>query len=467
MNIKRFFGKNSRQALNKVRMALGEDAIIISNRAVEGGNEIMAVSEAEIHAATEPDKAQLSHQVPEAPMMPPSMAAPVQAIQDEAPTDFDNAPTLLSVLQGNQPQIESPSLDGLDMDAVPETAQATTLDVTDRGAKHPSQPQQDDLSETIQYLLAEMRDMRNQVNAQFTAMHWNNQLQSDPVKSKVISALLSAKYSAALSRKITDKLPPKLDQTGALAWTKNVLSNNLQVVEDEETLFNQGGVYAIVGPTGVGKTTTTAKIAARYVMKYGTESLGLITTDGYRVGGHEQLRIYGKILGVMVHAVKDEDDLKIALNELKNKRMILIDTVGISQRDQMVTEQIDMLSKTGMPIQKLLCLNATCTGETLSDVIKTYKGRAMDGCIITKLDEAASSGSVLDVVIREKIKLYYTTHGQRVPEDIGIADKQALVSQSLALDSNSWAYQYLDEELPFVIADQAAANMASQERNHA
>lgn len=155
------------------------------------------------------------------------------------------------------------------------------------------------------------------------------------MKAGVLSMLLNAGFSASLSRQLAEKLPEeingqKMDGERARTWVKNILALNLKAMQAEEELFDQGGIFALIGPTGVGKTTTTAKLAARYVMRHGTQNLGIITTDAYRIGGHEQLRIYGKILGVMVHAVKDEADLKIALNELKNKHTILIDTVGVS-----------------------------------------------------------------------------------------------------------------------------------------
>jgi flagellar biosynthesis protein FlhF len=198
-------------------------------------------------------------------------------------------------------------------------------------------------------------------------------------------------------------------------------------------------------------------------MKHGTQNIGLITTDAYRIGGHEQLRIYGKILGVMVHAVKDEADLKIALNELKNKHTILIDTVGVSQRDRMVAEQIAMLSNTKTPIKKLLCLNATSTGETLTDVIRAYKGKGLDGCIITKLDEAATIGSALDVAIREKLRLYYVANGQRVPEDIHMANKGYLIQLALQTNTaNNRPFQLLNEELPYIMGNTQGAANSSQ-----
>ncbi|MDO8961309.1 MAG: flagellar biosynthesis protein FlhF [Methylophilus sp.] len=476
MNIKRFFGKNSREALSMVRKALGEDAVIISNRASNGGNEILAVSESDMHAMANqfsPLNADM--------LDSPTIQQPMEEFDEE---DYADAPTLLSILNQNKRAPKEPEY-------VPERPKAATPAPAPRRAppapasyEQPSyaQPHFDmhaqeaiagmshqELSEQFSMMLSEMRGMRNSVQTQLTTMTWNNHLQNNPVKAKILSTLLAANFSASLSRQLAEKLPNSLDMAKASAWIKGALARNLDTIKDESELLDQGGVFALVGPTGVGKTTTTAKLAARYVMKHGTQNLGLITTDGYRIGGHEQLRIYGKILGVMVYAVKDEADLKIALNELKNKHTILIDTVGVSQRDRMVTEQIAMLSNMNVKIKKLLCLNATCTGETLTDVIRAYKGRALDGCIITKLDEAATVGNTLDVIIREKLKLYYTTHGQRVPEDIKVANKVELISRAMTLNSTSWPFQYLEEELPFVVAniDNYADYIKATEVGHA
>ena len=203
-------------------------------------------------------------------------------------------------------------------------------------------------------------------------------------------------------------------------------------------------------------------------MKHGTHNLGLITTDAYRIGGHEQLRIYGKILGVMVHTVKDEADLQIALNELKGKHTVLIDTVGVSQRDQMVGEQIAMLSNTDTPIKRLLCLNATSTGETLANVVKAYKGKGLDGCIMTKIDEAATIGNALDVIIREKLKLHYATNGQRVPEDILIANKEQLIQDALNHESLQYLpFKFLADELPLVMGNTISSANQTAEAHYA
>jgi flagellar biosynthesis protein FlhF len=466
MNIKRFFGKNSREALNLVRKALGEDAVIISNKSTDGGTEIMAVSEADMQAMA--NEHAVIERKPSKEVMP--------AFEEESPnigfsdTDaFEDAPTLLSLISQNKSRVTQAEPKQVAMPSEPlarhNTKQNTV--VQNAAVQNASNAQHQELNEKINMIISEMRGMRNRMETQLSTLTWNQQLQSNPIKSKVINTLLSANFSAALARQLAERLPNNLDLNGSINWVKNILARNLITINDESEILNQGGVFALVGPTGVGKTTTTAKLAARYVMKHGTENLGLITTDGYRVGGHEQLRIYGKILGVMVYAVKDEADLKIALNELKNKHTILVDTVGVSQRDQMVTQQIAMLKKAPVEIKKLLCLNATSTGETLSDVIKAYKGRALDGCIITKIDEAASIGNALDVVIREKIKLYYTTNGQRVPEDIHIANRDNLISRALTLNTSTWPYQYTDDELPHLLANANNALRSATEVNHA
>jgi flagellar biosynthesis protein FlhF len=457
MNIKRFFGKNSREALSQVRKELGEDAIILSNRSMNGGNEIMAFMEEDMHAmiAKQAD----------------------QAEQGNSKIDEDNEPkTLLSLVnKKNRTQDSEISVDKTKaISSKVEKSEEIKHDKTKK-KNTPLESSSDTTNQQVSgqqmaEMLNEMRAMRRVVESQLTTISWSNILQRDPIKSNILNTLLAAGFSASQSRQLTERLPADLDNDKASAWIKTTLAKNLITVEDETEVLDQGGIFALIGPTGVGKTTTMAKLAARYVMKHGTQDLGLITTDAYRVGGYEQLRIYGKILGVMVHAVKDEADLKIALGELKNKHTILIDTVGVSQRDQMVAEQISMFSSTNTPIKRLLCLNATSTGETLADVIKAYKGKGLDGCIITKIDEAATIGNVLDVVIREKIKLYYTTNGQRVPEDIHLANKQQLIEHALELSSaRSWPFQLMDEELPFVMGSSMHSENSSQlmEMNYA
>ena len=476
MNIKRFFGKNSREALSMVRRELGDNAVILSNRAMNGGNEIMAFKEEDMNAMVARDENK--H----------------RSFNEES----HNAPTLLSLLNKNNRDNEtdirlnadeslSTEIDKYDeivrraelknnlvmnkqaevqKQAAPQRQATTQKPVVQQTTSQTTRPIQlsspmpsSQSNQQMTDMLNEMRNMRSVIESQLTTISWGNIQKRDPIKSKMLSMLLSAGFSASLSRQLTEKMPDNLDEAKANTWIRTILNINLNTIENDTEMLDEGGIFALIGPTGVGKTTTTAKLAARYVMKHGTQNLGLITTDAYRIGGHEQLRIYGKILGVMVHAVKDEADLKIALNELKNKHTILIDTVGVSQRDHMVAEQIAMLSSTNMPVKKLLCLNATSTGETLSDVIKAYKRTGLDGSIITKLDEAATIGNVLDVVIREKLKLFYIANGQRVPEDIHVANKAYLIQHALkSRAASNQPFQFLMEELPFIMGNTIDTN---------
>lgn len=473
MNLKRFFGKNSREALNMVRKTLGENAVIISNRAVEGGNEIIAVQEEEMNAlamnnysfndtpsakngvAETPLPKEVSQHMPEiAPItllemlnkknQSNSLSHPSQ--HDFSNVRGDNTPTQNEVRAPARATLSNPI--DLNLSALHTTPAAPNHEMT--------------------AILNEMRTMRSAIESQLTTLSWASIQQREPIKAQILSTLLSAGFSAALSRQLAEKLPANLDYGKAIAWLKSVLSRNLHSVEDEAEMLGHGGVFALIGPTGVGKTTTVAKLAARYVMKHGTHNLGLITTDAYRIGGHEQLRIYGKILGVMVHTVKDEADLQIALNELKGKHTVLIDTVGVSQRDQMVGEQIAMLSNTDTPIKRLLCLNATSTGETLANVVKAYKGKGLDGCIMTKIDEAATIGNALDVIIREKLKLHYATNGQRVPEDILIANKEQLIQDALNHESLQYLpFKFLADELPLVMGNTMTSAHQAVEAHYA
>jgi flagellar biosynthesis protein FlhF len=291
--------------------------------------------------------------------------------------------------------------------------------------------------------------MRGMMQQQLAEISWSNTQKKEPLKAQLMRDMLSAGFSAGLSRYLIDNMPKSQDQQHGHAWLKAILANNLNAMANDNDMLEAGGVFALVGPTGVGKTTTTAKLAARCVMRHGANKLALITTDGYRIGGYEQLRIYGKILGVMVHAVKDEADLRIALSELKNKHTVLIDTVGMSQRDKQVAEQVAMLS--GANVNKLLCLNATSNGDTLTEVIRSYQGAGLSGCIITKMDEAAHIGSVLDAVIRHKLTLYYLANGQRVPEDLHLANRQYLVDHAFRYRPAHSAWQVQDEDLPLLM----------------
>jgi len=236
------------------------------------------------------------------------------------------------------------------------------------------------------------------------------------------------------------------------------------VMENEDALMERGGVFALMGPTGVGKTTTTAKLAARCVMRFGASKVALLTTDSYRIGGHEQLRIFGKILGVSVHAVKDAADLQLALAELRNKHIVLIDTIGMSQRDRALSDQIAMLHGANAPVQRLLLLNATSHGDTLNEVVQAYRSAAeypdLAGCILTKLDEATHLGGVLDTVIRYKLPVHYVSTGQKVPENLYVASTKFLLKSAFCVPRDGSPFVPQDEDMPTLLSALTARSTA-------
>ncbi|HEY4074647.1 MAG TPA: flagellar biosynthesis protein FlhF [Herbaspirillum sp.] len=471
MNVKKFVAASSREAWRNVRETLGPDAVILSNRTIDGGVEILAMANEEMSTLATPAPTRT-------PMRPPSAR---KELDEENATPMSAA----SFVANEALRVKSEaSLSALPPSAAPastppkavkkDTSPAADARVWRNRAGANSQTHAVALADVMaarrlqatatqnaaaaySEVMKEIRQMRGALESQLAEISWDHTQKRDPHKADVMREMLAAGFSASLSRLMTEHLPHGADAAAGLAWVKSVLARNLTTMNNESELLEQGGVYALVGPTGVGKTTTTAKLAARCVMRHGANKLALITTDGYRIGGYEQLRIYGKILGVMVHSVKDESDLRIALQELKGKHTVLIDTVGVGQRDQMVSEQVAMLSGAGTEVKRLLCLNATATGSTLNEVVGAYKGEGLAGCIITKLDEAATIGNVIDIVIRQKLNLYYVANGQRVPEDLHVANKLYLADRAFKQKRETAPFEFQDTELPLIAGPAARA----------
>ncbi|MEO8137383.1 MAG: flagellar biosynthesis protein FlhF, partial [Betaproteobacteria bacterium] len=286
-----------------------------------------------------------------------------------------------------------------------------------------------------QRIADEMAAMRAMLSEQIEQQGMTEAMRRSPLRARAMRELLQAGYSTALARSLVQQMPDDYSPAQARDWMNEMLARNLRCVAAEDDLVTRGGIYALVGPTGVGKTTTTAKLAARCAVRYGASRLALFTTDSYRVGAHDQLRIYARILGVTVQTIGELADLRQALDAARGKHLVLIDTVGMGQRDARLSEQAALLAEP--EIQRVLLLNASTQAETLEEVAVRY-GTAADGTalpffgtILTKLDEAACLGPALDVAIRHRLALQCVTHGQRVPEDLGPARGDYLVGRSL------------------------------------
>ena len=299
-------------------------------------------------------------------------------------------------------------------------------------------------------LTQEVKSIRSLIESQLVNLAWGEMKSADPLKFAVMRTLLGIGFSPRLARELSTALPKNLNQEQSLRWVRSALAHNLRCTHTRDDPIAHGGVYALVGPTGVGKTTTIAKLAARCVLKQGAASLALITTDTYRIGAHEQLKIYGKILNAPVYAVKDQTELSRTLSELRHKHLVLIDTAGMSQRDSRIREQLALLSS-NTNVQRLLLLSATAQAGTLDDVVRAYQGNGFAGAILTKIDEALNLAPALDVSVRHKLAIHYVTNGQRVPEDLHLAHNQYLVDRAFKCAPDT-AHQPREEEYPLMIS---------------
>lgn len=278
---------------------------------------------------------------------------------------------------------------------------------------------------------------------------------------QVMIRLLMSGFSPELARRVAEKTPASLEPAQADSWLHAVVARNVRCPAESENPVAGMGAIALVGPTGVGKTTTIAKLAARQAVRHGATSLGLITLDSYRIGAHEQLRSYGRILGVPAFAAHDAASLKDLLASMRGKRTVLIDTCGMSQRDQRLTEMLGLLDEVrfgDQPIQRVLLLNAASHAETLDEVSRAWRLGSMQGTVLTKIDEATRIGGALDCMMRYRAPLLGITNGQRVPEDWHPANATLLAH--IALKPFGSTFSLDGEEAQAFLASATAQEMA-------
>ncbi len=456
MKIKRFFAEDIRQAMKMVKEELGSDAVIMSNKSVDGGVEIVAArdfDEQQVHSRLETERTASSR--PAAKKTPHLF-------------DFDAEKSNLHVLgnkrkkgaDGSIPPLRSGRQNtdkyvGYAEKAMLSSAnirsqhhqQATSHDRHITGARmEPVKPVsrlsesqaaalvEQQVDNTSDRMLLSMREelkaLRSAMDSKFSEFNWTNNIQSNPTRLDLLQRLAGMGISKKLSIKITNRLGSHKDMNLAFEKAQDMLANALPIEGD--SLLEYGGVAALVGPTGVGKTTTIAKLAAKFILKHGPRQVALITTDNYRIAAHEQLNIYGRILDVPVRVAANAEELRNLINNFSDKRLILIDTAGMSQRDQRVSEQIECLQQSDIHIKPYLVMSAATEIKAMNEIIKTFNAYDPEACILTKLDESVSKGPALSALIENRMSLSYITDGQEVPENLHLAEAKKLVAQCVA-----------------------------------
>mgnify|MGYP000515237026 CR=1 FL=1 len=390
MKIKRFQAADVRQAIKEVRDVLGPDAVILSNNRVDGGVEIVA--------ATDYDEAQFKRQ------SQTHSTEPVQSPRVEINPAAESAPRVA-------PQ-------------APITQNVWSQEPT------------------LIQMRKEISGLKDMLQNQLSDLAWKDMEHNSPVQVQLLQRYLQMGIQVDLAKKFTAQAQGVDDLE--LAWRQSLGKLASEIPLDDDDIITRGGIYALVGPTGVGKTTTVAKIAARCALKHGAKNVALITTDCYRIGGQEQLRTYARILGVPVRVAKTHQELGDALNDLLDRRFILIDTAGMNQRDVQLAEKFSVLKQQSSKIKNYLTVSATTQASGLNDIINTFSNLELSGCILTKTDEANSLGGAISALIRHKLPLAYVCDGQQVPEDFSLARPNTLVKQ--ASDLMNEAEQQLDPQ---------------------
>jgi flagellar biosynthesis protein FlhF len=467
MNIQRFHAPTSREALAKARMAFGEGTLILSNRPTATGVEVLATAEDTLNSLDQPQ---------EAPSR--TAAAPKPAAVASKPAK-NASPTTQSQVEEDAEQLAMSTLSFQDYvrermlrrrhDSLKVIAQDTPAPAATRLSESAapvwmdapmSAPKQPAVSspkvaaqpaQMPQGIVDELQAMKDMIEERFNTLAWLGQAKQNPIQSNLMLKLIRAGYSPALARAMLEKLPDSLGATESVRWVMDVLERNLKT-DTGRSLPEEGGVYALVGATGVGKTTTTAKLAGLCARQYGPASVGLITLDTYRIGAHEQLRTYGRMLGVVAHLAHDQAALQDLLNLLSNKKMILIDTTGVAPRDPRKRELLDVLDLPN--VNRLLVLNAGGQGETLDEVVSSFRSTGVQQAVLSKIDEAVKLGPALDAAIRHQLVLRGVTTGQRVPEDWESADASKLVRLSMRTPNKS-AFDPQASDLGFIFSQPA------------
>ncbi|OYU43859.1 MAG: flagellar biosynthesis protein FlhF [Burkholderiales bacterium PBB4] len=444
MNIQRFTAATSREALSKARMAFGDSTLILSNRPTENGVEVVATAEETLAA--------LDQNEPQATSRKGSPLSQGGApLGGHASTKVeDDADQLAMSTLSFQDYVRERMAKRRQETGTPSSPTRPThpaaLDTRGPGPirikadplpskAKPSAPVQRSAPAAIaqpamsQGIVDELHAMKEMMEERFNTLAWLGQARQNPIQSNLMLRMIRAGYSPTLSRAILEKMPTEMDSTESMRWVLDVLERNLKTDQEGLSIPQEGGIFALIGATGVGKTTTTAKLAGLCADEYGPASVGLITLDTYRVGAHEQLRAYGKMLGVVAHLAHDRPALQDLLGLLSNKKMVLIDTAGVAPRDPRKRDMLDLVDLPG--VRRILVLNAGSHGETLDESVAAFKTPTAQQVIFSKTDEAVKLGPAIDVAIRHQLTLRGVTNGQRVPEDWEAANAANLVRTSM------------------------------------
>lgn len=384
MRIKRFVAPNMRQAMNVVREELGEDAVILTSRYTDDG--------VEVTAAIDPD------------------AESAKNIQQKAskPARSDYQMPSQSASFGQS------------------TWQSNGV-------------RQDVLSHAgsdVGSLFHELKSMREMLEQQLAGFAWQQAQIQSPVKISLLKRLSAIgvgwDFAQSLVATVADDITDEESE-----WRRIQIEILDKIPQLNDALLDSGGVLAFVGPTGVGKTTTIAKIAARFVLRYGQAGCAIVTLDTYKIGAQEQLKIFADLIGVSLFTAQTPEEFKRLIIALSDRKLVLVDTAGLSQRDARLHDYLmSSLSDLESRIKTMLVVSAATQLGVLKEIVAAFGQMKLNACILSKLDEAMLLGPALTVLAENRLPLAYCSNGQRVPEDLTPMTARDLLDQAIVMGKN-------------------------------
>ena len=430
MRVKRFFAADMRSAMKFVREEMGADASIIANRRVAGGIELTAALDYEAPRLTPPT---------------PGLDAELKKTQERI---LSARASLQAGEGGGQEPSVNRQLFGESTRQAAQQGSSVARELLDRLNDERSAPLTDSPAMAggqsnsasggnMDVMRAEIAGLRDLLESQLGGLAWGQVSQHQPRQAGLWRRVVRLGLPAELCKNLLSKVADVADTRQAWRLLLAHLAQGIPVMREE--LIEQGGVIALVGPTGAGKTTTLGKLAARYVLKHGSQHVALVTMDTFRIGAHEQLRTLGRILNVPVRVVDEQNSLNDVLDEFSGKRLVLLDTAGLQAQDPQLRGQLQELASQGARIRTLLVLAATSQYRVLKAAWHNYRSCDLAGCILTKVDEAGSLGEALGVAMEQQLPVAYVADGQRIPDDLSRGVGHQLVSRAVGLIGNEVA----------------------------
>lgn len=447
MKIKRFFAADIRQAMRMVKEELGADAVIMSNRSVDGGVEIVAARDFDEQVIQSNLKQQREEErvanrlkrldIPELSDDKPAHLIPSNRKRGNEPPENPIRRNIDQYI-GYAEKVQLASVDSQKiadkLKTMEKPAWAGASEIKPKVVAQPIKVSAPPVADKfIDEMRKEMRDLRSMLDSKLSGISHLPQADEQPVRRELLERLDDCGFSRSLAHKIANRLGSHKHIDTAWAKSQEMLAKIVPIADDR--LLEQGGIAVLVGSTGVGKTTTVAKLAAQFILKHGSRQIALITTDNYRIGAHEQINTYGKILDIPVRVAADGDDLRRHIDSFSDKRLILIDTAGMSQRDMRLAEQFKTLQSESLPIRTYLVMSAATQHKAALEIMDAFQMMAPQATILTKFDEAVSKATALSALIERRMPLSFVTDGQQVPEDICLPDAASLIQQCTQLDA--------------------------------